>query len=89
MSLITLRTWAELHYPDDQPCDGTLQYWARNGNIYPPPEKQGRSYRVHPEAFYIKPNKAEKTLTQHHPNGRVGIKSPLLEKLMNEHKTRS
>ena len=84
MSFITLTTWAELYYPDNPPALVTLRRWARNGNIYPPPELHGREYRVDPEAFYIKPNKAEAKIKKHDPNGRTGRMSPLLEKLINE-----
>ncbi|HIC6489944.1 TPA: hypothetical protein ACW4HJ_003117 [Salmonella enterica subsp. enterica serovar Narashino] len=40
----------------------------------------------HPDAFYIKPNKVGLVLEQHHPNGRTGKKSALLERLINESK---
>ncbi|EAA7555665.1 excisionase [Salmonella enterica subsp. enterica] len=86
MSLVTLKTWGKITYPDNPPPLTTLRKWARNGNIYPPPELHGREYRVNPEAFYIKPNKVGKGLQQHHPNGRTGKMSPLLEKLINESK---
>ncbi|MGP6373541.1 excisionase [Citrobacter koseri] len=86
MKLVTLTTWAAKIYPDNPPARVTLRRWARNGNIYPPPELHGREYRVNPEAFYIKPNKAGKVLQQHHPNGRTGKKSALLEQLINESK---
>ncbi|KAA5939643.1 excisionase [Pantoea sp. Bo_2] len=80
---ISLTTWADEYY-DDPPTPGTLRRWARNGNIFPPPEIHGREYRVSPDAFYIKPNKCGMKLVQHHPNGRTGRRSPLLEKLINE-----
>lgn len=85
MKLISLTTWAAICY-ENPPAQVTLRRWARNGNIYPPPELHGREYRVNPEAFYIKPNKVGLTLEQHQPNGRTGIKSPLLEKLSHESK---
>lgn len=72
MSFVRLETWGELNYPDDPPPLTTLRRWARNGNIYPAPELHGRTYRVDPEAFYIKPNKVGLVLAQHHPNGRTG-----------------
>ncbi|EDQ2392337.1 excisionase [Salmonella enterica subsp. enterica] len=86
MSFVRLKTWGKLNYPDDTPPLTTLRRWARNGNIYPPPELQGRTYRVDPDAFYIKLNKVGKELQQHHPNGRKGRMSPLLEQLINESK---
>lgn len=84
MAFLTLTTWAQQNYPDNPPPLTTLRRWARNGNIYPPPERHGKAYRVDPEAFYIKPNKVGGALKQHHPNGRKAQKSPLLEKLIHE-----
>ncbi|EGT4370535.1 excisionase [Cronobacter malonaticus] len=86
MQFITLTTWAKKTYPDNPPALVTLRRWARNGNIYPPPERHGREYRVTPDAFYISTKKAGASLVQHHPNGRKGKPSPLLEKLINESK---
>ncbi|EAA3585169.1 TPA: excisionase [Salmonella enterica subsp. enterica serovar Enteritidis] len=86
MSFVRLETWGELNYPDDPPPLTTLRRWARNGNIYPTPILHGRTYRVDPDAFYIKPNKVGLVLEQHHPNGRTGKPSALLEKLISESK---
>lgn len=84
MTLITLETWGKRTYPDNPPPLTTLRRWARNGNIYPAPEKHGRSYRVVPDAFYINPKKSGLKLEQHNPNGRTGKRSELLERLRNE-----
>ncbi|HKN05489.1 MAG TPA: excisionase [Buttiauxella sp.] len=84
MTHITLATWAAIYYPDKPPTAGTLRRWARNGNIYPPPELHGREYRVNPEAFYLKPRKCGIKLEPHQPNGRIGKTSPLLERLIDE-----
>lgn len=84
MALVTLTTWAMNQYPDNPPAIVTLRRWARNGNIYPPPQLHGREYRVDPEAFYFKPNKAGQTLVQHQPNGRTGKRSPLLKRLIDD-----
>ncbi len=84
MALVTLATWAMNQYPDNPPAIVTLRRWARNGNIYPPPQLHGREYRVDLEAFYIKPNKAGNTLERHQPNGRTGKQSPLLERLIDD-----
>ncbi|XHF49461.1 MAG: excisionase [Enterobacter roggenkampii] len=54
--LLTLERWAEERY-EDPPQIGTLRKWARNGNIYPPPEKEGTQYMVRPDAIFIRPNK--------------------------------
>ncbi|EKM5742832.1 excisionase [Enterobacter kobei] len=62
VKLLTLERWAEERYEDPPPI-GTLRRWARNGNIYPPPEKEGTQYKVRPDAVYIRPNKYCKTLS--------------------------
>lgn len=84
--LITLKTWGKNRYPDNQPAPETLRKWARNGNIYPPPEKHGREYKVSPDAFYIKPDKAEGSLSRHQPKGRTGTLSQLQEWIIDESK---
>ncbi|EOW7153643.1 TPA: excisionase [Yersinia enterocolitica] len=53
--LLTLEEWADETYCGRRPTLQTLQRWARNGNIYPAPEKHGREYRVQSGAIYIQP----------------------------------
>ncbi|HEC1651069.1 TPA: excisionase [Yersinia enterocolitica] len=53
--LLTLEEWCDEIYKTDKPTIQTLQRWARNGNIYPAPEKHGKQYRVKPNAIYIDP----------------------------------
>ncbi|MFC0225638.1 excisionase [Serratia aquatilis] len=54
---LTLEEWCnETYSVETRPSIQTLQRWARNGNIYPAPEKHGRRYRVKPDAIYINPN---------------------------------
>ncbi|MDN0124411.1 excisionase [Yersinia aleksiciae] len=53
--LLTLEEWCDETYKTDKPTIQTLQRWARNGNIYPVPEKHGKRYRVKPNAIYIDP----------------------------------
>ncbi|WP_431022814.1 excisionase [Erwinia rhapontici] len=53
--LLTLEQWCDENYAVSKPTLQTLQRWARNGNIYPPPEKHGKQYRVIPGAFYVNP----------------------------------
>ncbi|WP_419235842.1 excisionase [Serratia fonticola] len=55
MKLLTLEEWIKTIYSSDYPSLQTLQRWARNGNIYPPPEKLGKQYRVREDAIYIDP----------------------------------
>ncbi|EKS6733273.1 excisionase [Enterobacter ludwigii] len=86
--LLTLKEWASDVYQDPPPI-GTLQRWARNGNIYPPPEKHGREYKVQHDAFYIKPNKACSKIQHQNPNGRTGKKSSLLERIEHEQEIQS
>ena len=55
--LLTLEEWRDETYADAaKPTIPTIQRWARNGNIYPPPEKHGKQYCVKPGAIYINPN---------------------------------
>ncbi|MGV4007183.1 excisionase [Citrobacter freundii] len=53
VKLVSLERWAELRYEVPPPI-GTLRKWARNGNIYPVPEKEGTQYRVRPDAVFIR-----------------------------------
>jgi len=49
---ITLQAWAEGRY-DPAPPLKTVQRWARDGWIYPMPEKNGKNYWVLPDAIFI------------------------------------
>ena len=53
--LITLAAWLKATYGDAGPCIHTGRRWARECRIYPPAEKHGREYYVHPAARYIDP----------------------------------
>jgi predicted site-specific integrase-resolvase len=53
--LIRLETWASEVYGSDAPSLRTLRNWAKDGRIYPAPQKQGRSYYVQADAQYIDP----------------------------------
>jgi predicted site-specific integrase-resolvase len=55
MKFLTLEEWIKTIYSSDYPSLQTLQRWARNGNIYPAPEKHGKQYRVREDAIYIDP----------------------------------
>lgn len=59
---ISLETWAAQVYGDDAPHRNTLRRWAREGHLYPKPEKHGRSYYVAPHARYIDPKKPPRDL---------------------------
>ncbi|HEY3982470.1 excisionase [Cedecea sp.] len=73
MKLLTLEEWSKRIYSDTPPTLPTLQRWARNGNIYPPPEKHGKQYRVREDAIYINPRTF--ALSNH---------KPLIDRIMNE-----
>lgn len=49
---IPLCQWGEARY-DPPPSAWTLRRWVREGQIYPPPEKVGKGYYVHPDARRI------------------------------------
>nr|PZN75086.1 MAG: excisionase [Pseudomonadota bacterium] len=51
--LITLEAWARARYAEGGPSRWTLRKWAREGKIYPHPEKHGRSYYVREDARYV------------------------------------
>lgn len=51
--LLPIDKWATEIYGEDAPTIHTLRRWARDGHIYPAPEKHGRSYFVSPSARYV------------------------------------
>ncbi len=50
--LIPLSAWAEREYGEARPHSNTLYSWVRDGKIFPPPEKHGRTYFVRADAVY-------------------------------------
>lgn len=66
MALLTLEEWAKQTY-ETPPTLNTLRRWAREGFIYPPPEKHGRSYFVSPSARYVEPR------TRFRPDGSLTL----------------
>ncbi|WP_312939443.1 excisionase [Stutzerimonas balearica] len=66
MALLTLEEWAKQTY-ETPPTLNTLRRWARDGFIYPAPEKHGRSYFVSPSARYIEPR------TRFRPDGSLTL----------------
>ncbi|MBJ9086062.1 excisionase [Citrobacter freundii] len=79
VKLVSLERWAELRYEVPPPI-GTLRKWARNGNIYPVPEKEGTQYRVRPDAVFIRPNKYCKTINTN--QSRHPLKGRLVERII-------
>jgi hypothetical protein len=51
--LTTLQAWALAKYGDHAPNMDTLRRWAREGKIYPAPQKQGRAYFLTENAQYV------------------------------------
>jgi hypothetical protein len=51
--LTTLETWARTKYGEDAPNIDTLRRWARQGKIFPAPQKQGRAYFLPENAEYV------------------------------------
>lgn len=49
---IPLCDWASKHY-SPPPSNWTLRRWAREGRIYPAPEKIGKTYYVDENATYL------------------------------------
>lgn len=49
---VTLERWAAPRY-DPPPHRKRLQRWARDGWIYPMPEKVGKTYYAEPDAVFI------------------------------------
>lgn len=77
--MTTLEQWAAVTYGDMAPSITTLRSWARDGRIYPIPEKHGRSYFVDREAVYVSPR------TQIRPDaGPQGIRTGLVSRLISE-----
>lgn len=82
--LLTLEEWRDETYKEGaKPTLPTIQRWARNGNIYPTPEKHGKQYCVKPGAIYINPNdlslgKKIKDLQSDEP-----ARSAFMEKIIN------
>lgn len=60
---ILLTDWAAKHY-SPPPSIFTLRRWAKAGEIYPPPEKAGKSYYVDENAQRISVDPGRPTLLQ-------------------------
>lgn len=51
--LISLHEWAIEEFGDAAPCKATLSRYAKNGMIYPPALKVGRSWMVEKDARFV------------------------------------
>lgn len=52
---ITLQAWAAAQY-EKVPHRNTLYRWAKNGWIFPIPQKHGKGYVVEPHARFVGPD---------------------------------
>jgi hypothetical protein len=75
MKLLTLEEWSEKTYEGKRPTLQTLQRWARNGNLYPAPQKHGKEYRVREDAIYINPGDygISRQIIRNNPGFNTGI----------------
>lgn len=74
---MTLQEWAIKQYGQHAPCKATLCSWARNGNLFPQPQKIGRQWLIDPNAQYVETGQlvpCRPTLAQQ--------KYPLIKRLM-------
>lgn len=51
--LVLLSVWAEHEFGDPIPGPSTLNKYAKNGMISPPPQKVGKSWRVEITARFV------------------------------------
>lgn len=52
--LVTLDDWAKARYSENAlPNRDTLRRWAREGKLFPAPQKQGRTYVLPENAEYV------------------------------------
>lgn len=56
--LIPITTWAAARY-DPPPSDWTLRRWARDGELWPPPEKVGKEWYVRQDARRVSAQPAD------------------------------
>ncbi|WP_145494298.1 excisionase [Yersinia bercovieri] len=82
--LLTLEEWCDETYKTNKPKIQTLQRWARNGNIYPAPEKHGKRYRVKPNAIYIDPKDFNLGKKIKDVQSAVPAQSAFMEKVIND-----
>ena len=60
--LLTLSEWDKLVYKNNSHSLNTLRRWARDGYIYPAPQKHGREYLVEKSAIYRNPHRTTSKL---------------------------
>ncbi|MBW5814441.1 excisionase [Yersinia kristensenii] len=82
--LLTLEEWCDETYKTNKPKIQTLQRWARNGNIYPAPEKHGKRYRVKPNAIYIDPKDFNLGKKIKDAQSAVPAQNAFMEKVIND-----
>lgn len=72
---ILLTDWAREEFGEPIPSSVTLSKYAKNGMIFPPPVKVGRSWRVEPAARYV--GMTVKPVTKQDDN-------PILKRILND-----
>ena len=82
--LLTLEEWCDDNYKSNKPSIQTLWRWARNGYIYPAPEKHGRQYRVQPNAIYINPKDVRLGKKIKDAQSSSPARSAFMEKVIND-----
>lgn len=65
--LVLLSVWAEHEFGDPVPAPSTLNKYAKNGMISPPPQKVGKSWRVELDARFVGMTTAPDVKKQDHP----------------------
>jgi hypothetical protein len=70
MQRLNMQEWLNKRYSKaSAPSPLTVRRWIRDGRIYPPPVKQGRSYFFHPDAEYMDPAQPLPELIRRIANG--------------------
>ena len=65
--LVLLSVWAEEEFGDPVPTPSMLSKYAKNGMIYPPAQKVGRSWRVEKTARFVGMATTPEIKKQDHP----------------------
>ncbi|ORJ20050.1 excisionase [Rouxiella silvae] len=81
---LTLEEWRDLKYKEYKPTVQTLQRWARDGKIYPAPEKHGRQYVVRTDAIYVNPTDVKTGEKIKEAQSNKPAKSAFMQKVIND-----
>lgn len=75
---LSLEEWAKAQFGKHVPCLATLRHWARDGQIFPAPQKIGRKWLVDPDAKYVEVGQLVPT----RPTPDQLNRSPLIRRIM-------